>query len=346
MPLRVEVRYPTGAVHQVTLPGRIAILGRDPTCDLVLNDAKCSRRHAVIEEDPGGPVIRDTGSANGLFVNGRKISRAVLGPRDEIQAGDLRLRLLPEGESTLIVSMQQGLAPVAVSPVAPTIGEALSAAEVARELDRMEAAGGLTGGSGAGRVEAPRAEAEPPPAATPPAGRRELAGEILLQPSRTSAAAEASRKRALPTALVVGGVVLAFLLAALVVVLAMVVLPRLLRSGEKAAAEQLRALAAAQDAFRQVCDSGYGDLEALLNPSSVFPDYPRSGPAFLKDPSFRQPVRAGYRFELVVADPAPATPSCPFRSYRRYDYRAVPVSGKGRTLVVSNDGVVRAAAAP
>jgi hypothetical protein len=94
--LRFEIRYPTGATHEVELQGTVAILGRDPSCDLVINDVKCSRRHAVMEAGPDGLVVRDSGSANGVFVNGRKIDRIALKEGDEVKLGDVTLIVLPE----------------------------------------------------------------------------------------------------------------------------------------------------------------------------------------------------------------------------------------------------------
>lgn len=94
--MRFEVRYPTGAQHEVELSGTVAVLGRDPSCDLVLNDAKCSRRHAVLEAGPEGIAIRDAGSANGTFVNGRKIERANLSEGDVVRVGEVILKVLPE----------------------------------------------------------------------------------------------------------------------------------------------------------------------------------------------------------------------------------------------------------
>jgi hypothetical protein len=94
--LRFEIRYPTGATHEVELQGTVAILGRDPSCDLVINDVKCSRRHAVVEAGPDGLVVRDSGSANGVFVNGRKIDRVALKEGDEVKLGDVTLVVLPE----------------------------------------------------------------------------------------------------------------------------------------------------------------------------------------------------------------------------------------------------------
>ncbi len=94
--MRLEVRYPTGSPHQVDLQGTLITLGRDPGCDLVLSDLKCSRRHAVIEAGAQGLTIRDTGSANGVFVNAKKVERASLEPGDLIRVGEVILKVLAE----------------------------------------------------------------------------------------------------------------------------------------------------------------------------------------------------------------------------------------------------------
>ena len=87
--MKFEIRYPTGGAHRVEFPGTLISVGRDPACDLVLSDSKCSRRHAVIEEGPSGLVVRDTGSANGVFLNGKKIERAALEEGDLLRMGEV-----------------------------------------------------------------------------------------------------------------------------------------------------------------------------------------------------------------------------------------------------------------
>ena len=62
--MKFEISYRGGTTHEVELSGSIAVLGRDPACDIVLNDSKCSRRHAVVEDGPEGLVVRDAGSAS------------------------------------------------------------------------------------------------------------------------------------------------------------------------------------------------------------------------------------------------------------------------------------------
>lgn len=69
-------------------------IGRLATAHLSLEDDRISRIHAVVEVSPEGAVsIIDMGSAEGTFVNGKRVSRAALKPGDAITLGGLRLEL-------------------------------------------------------------------------------------------------------------------------------------------------------------------------------------------------------------------------------------------------------------
>lgn len=48
-------------------------LGRAPAADIYIPDRRASRRHAAIDWDGLGCVLRDLGSDNGTFVNGRRV---------------------------------------------------------------------------------------------------------------------------------------------------------------------------------------------------------------------------------------------------------------------------------
>lgn len=65
------------------------VMGRDETCDLVLDDDRASRQHAALERLPdGGYQVVDLGSTNGTFVNDARISAPVaLTPGTEIRIG-------------------------------------------------------------------------------------------------------------------------------------------------------------------------------------------------------------------------------------------------------------------
>jgi pSer/pThr/pTyr-binding forkhead associated (FHA) protein len=65
-----------------------ALIGRASDCDLRLEDMLVSRRHARVAASEIGAGIEDLGSANGVFVNGRRMSgTSPLRPGDVIQLG-------------------------------------------------------------------------------------------------------------------------------------------------------------------------------------------------------------------------------------------------------------------
>jgi len=64
------------------------VLGRDPSCDIVLNDEDVSRHHAKIYLMEGRLQIKDMESRNGTFVNNERIDKMfVLRPGSELIIG-------------------------------------------------------------------------------------------------------------------------------------------------------------------------------------------------------------------------------------------------------------------
>ncbi|HKC50121.1 MAG TPA: transglycosylase SLT domain-containing protein [Myxococcota bacterium] len=66
------------------LQRRELVLGRDPGCDWVVDDARVSREHARIAPGEGEHVLEDLGSRNGTRVNGQPVAGAVV-----LRDGDL-----------------------------------------------------------------------------------------------------------------------------------------------------------------------------------------------------------------------------------------------------------------
>ena len=64
------------------------VFGRAPECEVQLDGGGVSRRHAMLERSADGIIqIVDLESRNGTFVNGEKVSRAILKDGDKIQVG-------------------------------------------------------------------------------------------------------------------------------------------------------------------------------------------------------------------------------------------------------------------
>lgn len=87
---------------------KVITVGRNPDNDIVVNDAKVSRTHLqIVQGDDGVCSVVDLGSANGTYVNGRRITGEVrLHPNDAIRIGDTMLswqayiRPFPDKEQT------------------------------------------------------------------------------------------------------------------------------------------------------------------------------------------------------------------------------------------------------
>ena len=85
-------RRPRGGLLDGAAGGRL-VLGRSSGCQLVFADDTVSRRHAELRFDDGRWMLRDLGSSNGTWVNGRRVLEAEVAPGDEVQLGDCALRL-------------------------------------------------------------------------------------------------------------------------------------------------------------------------------------------------------------------------------------------------------------
>ena len=78
------------------LPPAIAgslLLGRSSACQLVFEDDTVSRRHAELHVVDGHWMLRDLGSSNGTYVNGRRVTEAEVAAGDEIVLGGCRFHL-------------------------------------------------------------------------------------------------------------------------------------------------------------------------------------------------------------------------------------------------------------
>ncbi|MFD8544082.1 FHA domain-containing protein [Streptomyces sp. NPDC059649] len=73
---------------QVMNPGRVYHVGRDPQSEVVLSDARVSWHHAVLRAEAGHWTVRDEGSTNGTFADGRRVQESGVGPGSVIRFGN------------------------------------------------------------------------------------------------------------------------------------------------------------------------------------------------------------------------------------------------------------------
>ena len=69
-------------------------VGRDPDCDIYLDDVTVSRDHAEVKRNDNSVRIRDVGSLNGTYVNRVRVDSVDLRNGDEIQIGKYRFKFV------------------------------------------------------------------------------------------------------------------------------------------------------------------------------------------------------------------------------------------------------------
>ncbi len=105
-PLRFEIRHPSHR-EEVSSDSDFVVFGRDPSCDVVIKNPRCSRRHASVRIVPEGYHLLDMGSSNGVYVLGQKIDDAIIREGDVFSMGDVFVRILPE-DMPATLAMTQG----------------------------------------------------------------------------------------------------------------------------------------------------------------------------------------------------------------------------------------------
>jgi len=85
---RVEPAQPLLLTPPRAGVGAAFVLGREPECDLLVDDATVSRRHAALRLDEEGWAITDLGSRNGTWINGWRVhDEGRLNRGDAVQLG-------------------------------------------------------------------------------------------------------------------------------------------------------------------------------------------------------------------------------------------------------------------
>ncbi|MDX1503194.1 MAG: FHA domain-containing protein [Thermoanaerobaculia bacterium] len=79
-------------LHRPFTPPEV-VIGRDPRCEIFLDNLAVSRRHARVAWSRGRFLVEDLESANGTRLNGTRVTSVPLGPTDRIEVGKFRLHL-------------------------------------------------------------------------------------------------------------------------------------------------------------------------------------------------------------------------------------------------------------
>ncbi len=97
-PARLVMMSPPAPGAEYALSRERMRIGRAEDLEIWVNHRSISREHAEVVLEDGILRIKDTGSANGLRVNGADTRNHVLQPGDIVELGQVRFRFVPAGE--------------------------------------------------------------------------------------------------------------------------------------------------------------------------------------------------------------------------------------------------------
>jgi hypothetical protein len=115
----------------------VSIVGREPGCEIYVNDGSVSRRHARIERRGAAYFVVDEGSANGTFLDSQRVADALLRPGQEVRFGAVPFRVEITGapgfetDGTILGGSPMAAPPPPPRPVAPPPPPAYAPAVVA-----------------------------------------------------------------------------------------------------------------------------------------------------------------------------------------------------------------------
>ena len=94
------LRFEPGAANlsELTIKKDKVLIGRATGCDVVLTEKKASRKHLEIRKEGPSSYLTALGSANGTYVNEKKVDTVELIPGDVIKVGDSRFEFSIESK--------------------------------------------------------------------------------------------------------------------------------------------------------------------------------------------------------------------------------------------------------
>lgn len=171
-----QLKAMTGTISGKMFPvTHTLIVGRDPSCDIPVVGAHVSRRHAEIGLRGSRLFVRDLGSSNGTFVNGKRVEDCELHHGDEVKCDAMTFRIVGAPTAPVVEEADEEAdatmfrPAMAIPPVAPPPKPAPTPAPQAAAV----AATPRPSVAPAPATPAPAAAAAPAPApvAAPPAGQ-------------------------------------------------------------------------------------------------------------------------------------------------------------------------------
>ena len=186
-PARLVMLSPPAPGAEFALSRQVMRFGRAEDLDAWVNHRSISREHAEVRREADEFTIADLGSANGLRVNGRDVSKSAIKPGDMVELGQVRFRFVGAGERYVFQpDAEHELAPRGKGSKAPLLAAGAIVLLAVAVAAVVVVGGGLTGGDADGPLVTVESDGADQLVPTP--GSPDLAATV---PSPESALAQA-----------------------------------------------------------------------------------------------------------------------------------------------------------
>ncbi len=88
---------PDGARIDFRVRNERCVIGRDTEADLRIPVGTVSRQHCEVRVDDDEPRVRDLGSSNGTFLNGKRVTESVIDAGDLLRVGPTTFTVVIDG---------------------------------------------------------------------------------------------------------------------------------------------------------------------------------------------------------------------------------------------------------
>lgn len=108
MDIKLVMFKPDGQRKDIPVTTATTIIGRGEKCELRVPLLSVSRRHCELSIDGEFLQVKDLGSANGTYVNDKRINEADLQPGDRLAIGPVVFTIQIDGSPELISPVEAG----------------------------------------------------------------------------------------------------------------------------------------------------------------------------------------------------------------------------------------------
>ena len=97
--LTVLLKFKDSEIKTIETDKDEITIGRNPNCDIRIDNLGVSKQHARIIKQDGAYVVEDFNSTNGTYINSKRIARTVIKDNDEIHIGKHSLQIQYKAQS-------------------------------------------------------------------------------------------------------------------------------------------------------------------------------------------------------------------------------------------------------